>query len=69
MDKSRSMQCKGIHMKNRNDKEGEANMSNIDILRNKLHKSIERGNMEEILTISQELDVQIVKFMKKEISF
>lgn len=52
-------------MRNDIDKEGGAYMNTIDILRNKLHDSIERGNDEEIQAISQALDVEIVKLMKK----
>lgn len=43
-------------------------MSHIDTLRNKLHQSIEKGNTQEILTISKELDIEITKFMKESLS-
>lgn len=44
-------------------------MRDIDALRNRLHESIRRGNKEEILIISQRLDVEIVKFMQERLSY
>jgi|GEM_PF-4816341 len=39
-------------------------LKKIDVLRDKLHKAIDNNNNYEILTISQELDIEIVKFMQ-----
>lgn len=39
-------------------------MSRLEALRNKLHLTWEDGNPDEILRVSQELDVEIVKHMK-----
>ncbi|KGK85756.1 hypothetical protein DP73_18215 [Desulfosporosinus sp. HMP52] len=40
-------------------------MSRLEALRNKLHLIWEEGNPDEILRVSQELDVEIVKHMKR----
>lgn len=39
-------------------------MEALEGLRNKLHSVWEIGSSKEILTVSQELDVEIVKYMK-----
>lgn len=43
----------------------EALMKEIEILRNKLHEAIDKGNKSEVLSISKHLDKKIVKMMKK----
>jgi len=40
-------------------------MSRMEALRNKLHLVWENGTPDEILRVSQELDVEIVKYMKR----
>ncbi len=51
-------------MRNDANKEGEEAMKEIDSLRNRLHKSLEGTQKEEILRISKALDVEIVRFMQ-----
>ena len=40
-------------------------MKNIEILRDKLYEAIDKGNKSEILSVSECLDKEIVKIMKK----
>lgn len=40
-------------------------MRNIEELRKKLHSAMRMGNKEEILKISQELDVAIINFLRE----
>ena len=40
-------------------------MTKIENLRNELHKKIDSGNYEEILLISQKLDEEILKIIKR----
>jgi len=40
-------------------------MTNVEELRGKLHSAMQLGNKEEILKISQELDSEILKFLKE----
>ena len=43
--------------------EGEIVMSRVDMLRDKLHKVIDKGTKREIIKISMELDVEILKYI------
>lgn len=43
-------------------------MEALEGLRNKLHSVWEIGSSKEILTVSQELDVEIVKYMKSNVA-
>ena len=40
-------------------------MKNIEILRDKLYKAMDKGNKSEILSVSERLDKEIIKIMKK----
>lgn len=40
-------------------------MDRIELLRNKLHAALSRGDKKEILYVSQELDKEIVKSMTR----
>jgi len=42
-------------------------MSNIDVLRDKLNKAIENEDVQDILQISQELDIEILNFIRAEL--
>ncbi|MCO5388062.1 aspartyl-phosphate phosphatase Spo0E family protein [Desulfosporosinus sp.] len=43
-------------------------MSSIEALRYKLYLAWEKGSSQEILKVSQELDVEIVKYMKNSLA-
>ena len=43
----------------------EVNMKKIETLREKLYEAIDKGNKSEILSVSERLDKEIVKIMKK----
>ena len=47
----------------------EALMNNIEILRNKLYEAIDKGNRFEIVSVSERLDIEIVRMMKKTRNF
>jgi len=40
-------------------------MKNIEILRDRLYEAMEKGNKSEILSVSERLDKEIVKMMKR----
>jgi hypothetical protein len=40
-------------------------MNSIDMLREKLYKAIEKGDKDEMLTISQKLDIEIINYIHK----